>query len=114
MRRLVTQITGDDPERVATALTVAVAAAAAGYPVHLWLSGPAAMIAVPGQEPAYDLEHAPDRDEALDAMMSVSVCSQCAQRRGLSEDDLRAGVKIAGATTLVEMLMADGTQALTY
>ena len=114
MRRLVTQLTGDDPETVATALTVAMTAAATGFPVHLWLSGPAVLIAVPGQEPAYDLQNAPDRDEALDAMMSVSVCSPCAERRGLSQDDLREGVKIAGAASLVEMLMADGTQSLTY
>lgn len=114
MRRLVLQLTTDDAEKVAAGLTIAMTTAAAGYPVHLWLSGPASLLAVPGREPAYALEYAPDRDEALEAVMSISVCSQCAQRRGLTPDDLRDGASIAGATTLVEMLMADGTQALTY
>lgn len=114
MRRLVVHLTSDDQETVATALTIAMAAAASGFPVHLWLSGPASMIAVPNRQPAYDLPGAPDRDDVLDAMLSVSVCSQCAQRRGISESDLRPGARIAGATSLVEMLAADGTQALTY
>lgn len=114
MRRLVVQITDDDPERVATALTIAMSAAASGFPVHLWLSGPASLIASRDRRPEYDVDLAPDRDEVLDAVMTVSVCSQCAQRRGLSDDDLRDGAKIAGAASLVEMLMADGTQALTY
>lgn len=114
MRRLVVHLTSDDQETVATALTIAVTTAASGFPVHLWLSGPASMIAVPGRQPTYDLPDAPDPDEVLDAMVSVSVCSQCAKRRGIGEADLRPGTRIAGATSLVEMLAADGTQALTY
>ena len=113
MRSLVVQLTTDDPEKVAAALTVAMTAAAAGADVHLWLSGPATMFAVPGREPAYDLPHAPALD-ALDAVGSVRVCSQCAARRDLRDADLRPGVTISGATSLVEALLADGAQAVTY
>jgi predicted peroxiredoxin len=114
VRPLVVQLTTDDPEQVAAALTVGMTAVAAGAQVALWLSGPAAMLAVPGREPAYDLPHAPNLDLALDSIGAVSVCSQCAARRGLTDEDLRPGAMIAGATTLVEALLADGAQAVTY
>ena len=112
--RLLIQLTTDDPERVAIALTVGMTAASAGVPVELWLSGPATMFAVPGQQPALDLEFAPDLNDALDSVGPVKVCSQCAARRGLSEDDLRLGARIAGAAALVESLLTPGTQAVTY
>jgi predicted peroxiredoxin len=112
--KLVIQLGTADPERVAAAFTVALTAAASGADVHLWLSGPASLFAVPGREPAYDLPFAPDPEQALAAVATVSVCSQCAARRGLQPADLRPGATIAGAGSLVEALLADGTQALTY
>lgn len=114
MRRLVVQLTTDDPEQVAAALTVSMTAVAAGARVDLWLSGPGSYLAVPGREPQYDLPHAPALHTALDTVASVAVCSQCAARRGLTDADLRPGAVIAGATTLVEALLAEGAQALTY
>ena len=114
MRSLVVQLTTNDPEKVAAALTVAMTAAASGAGVQLWLSGPATWFAVPGREPEYDLPHAPDLEEALAGIDAVRVCSQCAARRDLREADLRPGARIAGATTLVEALLADGAQAVTY
>lgn len=114
MDRLVVQLTTDEPEKVAAALTVCMTAAASGANVRLWLSGPASMFAVPGREPAFELAHAPQVHAALDSVHTLSVCSQCAARRGLSPADLREGAVIAGATTLVEALLTDGTQALTY
>lgn len=114
VRRLVVQLTTDAPERVAGALTVGMAAAAAGAQVDLWLSGPATLLVVPGREPPYELEFAPALDEALSAMSSVAVCSQCAARRRLAGDELRPGARIAGATELVEALLTDGVQAVTY
>lgn len=113
-RRLVVQLTTDVPERVAGALTVGMAAAAAGADVDLWLSGPATLLVVPGREPPYDLEYAPGLADALSAMTSVAVCSQCAARRRLGPQDLRPGARIAGATELVEALLTDGVQAVSY
>jgi len=42
------------------------------------------------------------------------VCSQCATRRALHESDLRDGVRLAGATSYVEEVLADDVQALVY
>lgn len=114
MRNLVVQLTTDDPEKVAAALTVGMTAAVAGADVTLWLSGPATWLAVPGREPAYDLPHAPDLMEALQLIGTVRVCSQCAARRDLTDPDLRPGAEIAGATSLVEALLATDAQAVTY
>ncbi len=114
MRPLVVQLTTDDQEKVAAALTVAMTAAASGATVTLWLSGPATMFAVPGKQPAYDLDYAPDLETALSSVSQIHVCSQCAARRGLTAGHLRPGADIAGAASLVEALLGDDTQGLIY
>jgi predicted peroxiredoxin len=45
---------------------------------------------------------------------SVTLCTQCAARRGIGPDDVLPGVRIAGAQTFVEEALADGAQALVY
>ena len=60
-KRLVVHLTTDEPEKTATALTVAMTAAAGGATVDLWLSGPATMFAVVDREPQLDLELARTR-----------------------------------------------------
>ncbi|MCU0277694.1 MAG: DsrE family protein [Candidatus Nanopelagicales bacterium] len=114
MNRLVVQLTTDEPEKVAAALTVSMAAVASGADVALWLSGPASLLAVPDQAPDVDLEYAPGLEEGLAAPNTVRVCSQCAARRGLRDTDLREGARIGGAMELVEALLTDGTAAVTY
>jgi sulfur relay (sulfurtransferase) complex TusBCD TusD component (DsrE family) len=114
VRPLVVQLTTDDQEKVAAALTVALTAAASGATVALWLSGPATMFAVPGQQPVYDLDYAPDLETALSSVSQIHVCSQCAARRGLTAGHLRPGADIAGAASLVEALLGDDTQGLIY
>nr|WP_306365735.1 DsrE family protein [Nocardiopsis sp. CC223A] len=42
------------------------------------------------------------------------MCTQCAARRGLTEGDLMAGVRIAGAAAFVEEVTADGARPLVY
>ena len=44
----------------------------------------------------------------------VTLCTQCAARRGLGEDDILPGIRIAGAAVFVEESLADGAQALVY
>jgi predicted peroxiredoxin len=44
----------------------------------------------------------------------VTLCTQCAARRGITEADLIDGVRIAGAVTFVAEVTADNTQALVY
>ncbi|NLF03636.1 MAG: sulfur reduction protein DsrE, partial [Actinomycetales bacterium] len=45
---------------------------------------------------------------------SVTVCTQCAARRELTEEDLLPGIRIAGSAVFVEEVLAPRTQALVY
>jgi predicted peroxiredoxin len=42
------------------------------------------------------------------------VCTQCAARRDITEDDVMTGIRIAGASTFLAEIIADGAQALVY
>jgi predicted peroxiredoxin len=44
----------------------------------------------------------------------VTVCTQCAARRDLTVADLLPGVRLAGAATFVDEVLAEGAQALVY
>ena len=118
-RSLVVKVTAgqDDPERCNQAFTVAATAAASGVPVSLWLTGEAAWFALPGRGADVVLPHEMPLGDLLAGILAagtVTVCSQCAARRGIGEQDLLAGVRIAGATTFVAEALADGAQALVY
>ncbi|MDR2983654.1 MAG: DsrE family protein [Nocardiopsaceae bacterium] len=107
----------NDPERCNQAFTVAATAVASGAAVSLWLTGEATLLAVPGQAGDFRLPYATPLDELLETILkagSVTVCSQCAARREITQDDLINGVRIAGATTFVAEVLADGAQALVY
>jgi predicted peroxiredoxin len=118
-RSLVIKVTAgkDDPERCNQALTVAAAATASGIPVSLWLTGDAAWFALPEGVPDLQLPHAtplPDLFAAVLAAGTVTLCTQCAARRNITEDDVTQGVRIAGAATFVAEAVAEGAQALVY
>jgi predicted peroxiredoxin len=118
-RSLVIKVTAgkDDPERCNQALTVAAAAVASGVPLSLWLTGEAAWFSVPGRAADMVLPHAVPLSDLLAAVLSagtVTVCTQCAARRSISQDDMLAGVRIAGAATFLTEILADGAQALVY
>ena len=118
-RSLVIKVTAgnDDPERCNQALTVAAAAVASGVPLSLWLTGEAAWFSVPGRAADVMLPHSVPLSDLLAAVLSagqVTVCTQCAARRSITEGDMLAGVRIAGAATFLAEILADGTQALVY
>jgi predicted peroxiredoxin len=107
----------DDAERCAQAVTVAATAVAAGAEVSLWLMGDAVRLAVPGAAEGFTLEGSPPLAGLRDAVLHggvVTVCTQCAARRGLSDADLLPGVRIAGAASYVEEILRPGVQALVY
>ena len=119
MRRLVIKVTAgaDDAERCAQAFTVASVAVASGVDVSLWLTGESAWFALPGRAAEFVLPESPPLSDLLDAVLaagSVTLCTQCAARRGIAEADVIEGVRIAGAAAFVAETMADGTQALVY
>ena len=118
-RELVVKVTcgTDAPERANQGFTVAATAAASGVPVSLWLTGEAAWLATPGRAEELTLPLAtplPDLLASILELGSVTVCSQCAARRELSQADLLPGVRIAGAPAFVEEALRDGAQALVY
>src|SRR3990170_6477137 len=97
MRDLVIKCTtgAETTERANQAFTVAAAGVAAGAEVSLWLTGEAAWFGVPGRAEAFELDLATPLAELRDIVVAggtVTVCSQCASRRGLVEGDLVQGV----------------------
>jgi predicted peroxiredoxin len=119
MRSLVIKCTAgaDDPERCNQAFTVAAAAVAAGADVSLWLTGEAAWFGVPGRAEEFTLPLAGSLAESRDLVLGqgrLTVCSQCAARRGITEADLLDGAHVSGAASFAEEVLADGVQALVY
>lgn len=118
-RSLVVKTTSgaDRPEACNQAFTVAATAVAAGADVSLWLTGEATWLALPGRAGELVLAHAAPLDALLAAVLgagTVTVCTQCAARRGITADDVLPGVRIAGAAVFVEEALAPGAQALVY
>jgi predicted peroxiredoxin len=118
-RRLVVKVTcgAEAPERYAQGVTVAVTALAGGAEVSLWLTGEATWLAVPGSAEAFVLPYAAPMADLRDAVLAggrVTVCTQCAARRDLTEADLLPGARMAGAATFVEEILEPGVQALVY
>jgi predicted peroxiredoxin len=107
----------DAPERCAQAFTVAATAVAAGAEVSLWLTGESVWYALPGRAATFELPHSAPLPDLLEAVLAggrVTVCTQCAARRELTEADLLPGVAIAGAATFVDEVLADGARSLVY
>ncbi|NMO51963.1 sulfur reduction protein DsrE [Actinoplanes sp. TBRC 11911] len=107
----------DAPERTSQAFTVASTAVAAGVEVSFWLTGESAWFALPGRAAQFELPHAAPLPDLLEMLLSsgrVTLCTQCAARRAITEDDVLPGIRIAGAAVFVEEIMSDGAQALVY
>lgn len=118
-RSLVVKVTAgsDAPERCSQAFTVAAAAVAAGTPVSVWLTGESSWFALPGRAAAFELPHSAPLEGLLATVIAggqVTLCTQCAARRGITPEDIIPGVRIAGAATFVEEVVADNAQALVY
>jgi len=107
----------NDAERCNQAFNVAATAVASGVPVSLWLTGEGSWLGLPGQAEQIRLAYATPLDELLATILqngTVTVCTQCAARREITEDDVIKGVRIAGATTFVAEVLAEGAKPLIY
>ena len=118
-RSLVVKVTAgtEAPERLSQAFTVAATAVASGVDVSLWLTGESTWMAVPGRAEEFELPYAARLADLRDAVLvegRLTVCTQCAARRELTEADLLEGTVIRGAAAFVEEVMAPGSQALVY
>jgi predicted peroxiredoxin len=107
----------DSPEKLSQAFTVAATALASGAVVSLWLSGESTWLAVPGRAEEFSFPHAAPLNDLRDAVLAdgrITVCSQCAARRNLTQADLLPRTLIRGAAAFVEEILLDGAQALVY
>ncbi len=107
----------NDPERTVQAFTVAASAIASGVDVSLWLTSDASDFALPGKAAELILAHAAPLEELLQSVLengTVTLCTQCAQRRGITQEAVIKGIVIKGAASFVEEIMAEGVQALVY
>jgi predicted peroxiredoxin len=118
-RQLIIKLTAgvESPEKLSQAFTVAATAVASGSVVSLWLTGESSWLAVPGRAENFSLPQAAPLSGLRDAVLAggrLSVCSQCAARRDLTETDLLPGTLIRGAAAFVEEVLQPGAQALVY
>lgn len=118
-RPLVVKVTcgADDAERCNQGFTVAAMAVAAGAEVSLWLAGEAAWFALPGKAEQFRLTGATPLAELRDTVLAggrLTVCSQCAERRGIGAHAILPGVHVAGAATFTEEVLRPDVQALVY
>lgn len=118
MAQLVIKITwgSERPETLVQAFTVAATAIASGKDVSVWLTGEASLFALPST-PDVHLPHASSLLELRDTVLAagtLTLCTQCALRRDLTQADLLPGVRIAGAAAFVEEATAPGATALVY
>jgi len=118
-RKLLIKVTcgAEAAERCNQAFTVAATAVAAGAEVSVWLTGEAAWFALPDKAEEFELAHAAPLADLLAAVVaggSVTLCTQCAVRRDITEADVRSGIVIAGAPSFVEEALAENVQALVY
>ena len=107
----------NDPERTAQAFTVAATAAASGIDVSLWLTGDASFFALPGKAAEFTLPLSAPLDVLLQSILTsgaITLCTQCAERRGIALDQLIDGIVIKGAASFVEEIMHEGVQVVVY
>lgn len=113
-KKLVIKLTcaGGAPEKASTAFSVAAAALASDIPVSFWLSGDAVSFALEEGATEISLQHAPPTKEVLSDLISnaeVFVCSPCLLRRNIDQRELKAGVKVAGATAFVSQTQEESS-----
>lgn len=103
-------------ETLVQAFTVAATAVASGVEVSMWLTGEASAFALPGT-PDVTLPYAAPLSELRDAVLAggtLTLCTQCALRRDITQADLIEGVRIAGAATFVEESLRPDARVLVY
>ena len=118
-RHLIIKLTAgvESPEKLSQAFTVAATAVASGAVVSLWLTGESTWLAVPGRAEEFSLPYTSRLSELRDAVLvggQLTVCTQCAARRNLTEADLLPGTLIRGAAAFVEEVLQGDAQALVY
>ncbi|MEO5746131.1 MAG: DsrE family protein [Terracoccus sp.] len=119
MSALVINLThsADDVDRTSVAMVVAGAAVASAQTTTVFLSSEGVHLAKAGvAQTLHEEGFAPLGDlvsSFVEAGGEFLVCSPCAKKRGIGEDDLIDGATIVGGATLVALL-ADGAASLSF
>lgn len=107
----------DDLDRSSVAMVVAGASVASDQETTVFLSSEGTRLAAKGvADDLHEDGFAPMRElvsSFVSAGGSFLVCSPCAKKRGIGEDQLIEGATIVGGATLVALL-ADGAASLSF
>ena len=107
----------NDVDRASVAMVVAGASIASAQDTTVFLSAEGARLAARGYaEDLHEEGFAPLADlisSYVAAGGTFLVCSPCAKKRGIGDDDLIEGAKIVGGATLVALLAA-GAASLSF
>ncbi len=108
---------GDDVDRTSVAMVVAGASVASAQDTTVFLSSEGTRLAAKGvAETLHEEGFAPLGELVstfVEAGGKILVCSPCAKKRDIGEEDLIEGANIVGGATLVALL-ADGAASLSF
>jgi uncharacterized protein len=119
MNGLVISLThaGDDVDRSSVAMVVAGASVASGQKTTVFLSSEGVRLAHHGTAETLHEEGFASMGDLVSSFVAAGgdflVCSPCAKKRGIGEDDLIDGATIVGGATLVALLV-DGATSLSF
>lgn len=107
----------DDPDRTSVAMVVAGAAVASAQETTVFLSSEGTRLAAKGvAEDLHEEGFAPMSElvaSFVEAGGTFLVCSPCAKKRNIGDDDLIEGATIVGGATLVKLL-AGGAESVSF
>lgn len=107
----------DDPDRTSVAMVVAGASVASDQTTTVFLSSEGTHLAKTGVAETLHEEGFAGLGELVSSYVAAGgrflVCSPCAKKRGIGDEDLIDGATIVGGATLVALL-ADGAGSLSF
>ena len=107
----------DDPDRTSVAMVVAGASVASDQATTVFLSSEGTRLASKGVADDLHEDGFAPMGELVASFVEAGgrflVCSPCAKKRDIGEDDLIGGASIVGGATLVALL-ADGAASLSF
>ena len=107
----------DDPDRTSVAMVVAGASAASDQTTTVFWASEGTRLAAKGVAEGIHEDGFAEVGELVSTFVEAGgtflVCSPCAKKRGIGEEDLIAGASIVGGATLVALL-ADGAASLSF
>ncbi|MEO6958017.1 MAG: DsrE family protein [Antricoccus sp.] len=119
MNGLVINLThsGDDVDRTSVAMVVAGAAVASAQETTVFVSSEGTRLVKKGVAETLHEEGFAPLSELVTSFVEAGgkflVCSPCAKKRGITQDDVIEGATIVGGATLVALL-ADGASSLSF